>query len=127
MFIIVKSLYKFLQFVNKELQPIEMICAWDLQPAPQLTFMPVTSTSPLLTPLLRKADSTGTSHLGKQGIPGFKGWLARWKKRYNVNINGESGDARGKTANSWKEKISELLQEYLSENRLIAHDIINNN
>ena len=44
-----------------------------------------------------------------------------------MNINGESGDARGKTANSWKEKISELLQEYLSENRSIAHDIINNN
>ena len=33
-----------------------------------------------------------------------------------MKINGESGDVRGKTVNSWKEKIPELLQEYLSEN-----------
>ena len=34
----------------------------------------------------------------------------------NEKINGESGDVRGKTVNSWKERTPELLQEYLSEN-----------
>lgn len=41
-------------------------------------------------------------------IPDFKAsnrWLDRWKKRYNVKkmkINGESGDVRGETVESWK-------------------------
>ena len=55
-------------------------------------------------------------------IPNFKasnGWLDRWKKRYNVKrmkISGESGDVRGETVDSWKERIPELLQGYSSEN-----------
>ena len=31
-------------------------------------------------------------------------------------INGESGDVRGETVDSWKERIPELLQGYSSEN-----------
>ena len=56
------------------------------------------------------------------GVPNFKasnGWLYRWKKRYNVKrmkISGESGDVRGETVESWKERIPELLQGYPSEN-----------
>ena len=44
-------------------------------------------------------------------------WLDRWKKRYNVKkmkINGEAGDVRGETVDSWKERLPELLQGYLS-------------
>ena len=37
-------------------------------------------------------------------------------KMKKMKINGESGDVRGKTVNSWKEKIPELLQEDSSEN-----------
>ena len=48
-------------------------------------------------------------------IPDFKasnGWLGRWKRRYNVKkmkINGESGDVRGETVDSWN-----LRRGYLS-------------
>ena len=54
--------------------------------------------------------------------PEFKasnGWLDRWKKRYNikhVKTNGESGEVSGATVDSWKERLSELLQGYTSEN-----------
>ena len=43
----------------------------------------------------------------------------RWKKRYNVKemkINGESGDVRGETVDSWKERLPELLRGYPIEN-----------
>ena len=45
------------------------------------------------------------------GVPNFKGWLDRWKKRYNVKkmkISGEAGDVRGETVDSWKERLPEL-------------------
>ena len=54
------------------------------------------------------------------GIPNFKAsnrWLDRRKKRYNVKrmkISREPGD--GETVDSWKERIPELLQGYLSKN-----------
>ena len=54
------------------------------------------------------------------GVHNFKapnGWLDRWKKRYNVKkmkINGEAGDVRGETVDSWKDRLPELLQGYLS-------------
>ena len=31
-----------------------------------------------------------------------------------MNINGEAGDVRGETVDSWKERLPELLQGYLS-------------
>ena len=46
------------------------------------------------------------------GVPNFKAWLDRWKKRYNVKkmkINGEAGDVRGETIDYWKERLPELL------------------
>ena len=41
--------------------------------------------------------------LGKPDFKGSRGWLDRWKKRYNVKqlkICGESGDVRGETVES---------------------------
>ena len=43
--------------------------------------------------------------LGKSDFKGSRGWLEKWKKRYNVKqlkVNGESADVRGETVDSWK-------------------------
>lgn len=40
------------------------------------------------------------------------GWLEKRKKRYNIRgvaVCGESGDVRGDTAESWKERLPEIL------------------
>lgn len=42
-----------------------------------------------------------------------------WKRRYHirqVTISGESGDVAGETVESWKERLSELLQGYEAKN-----------
>ncbi len=55
------------------------------------------------------------------GIPEFKGsngWPTKWKNRYNikkVRICGESGDVRGETVQSWKERLPEILRGYSKE------------
>ena len=56
------------------------------------------------------------------GILDFKasnGWLTRWKTRNNikqVRVCGESGEVRGETVESWKERLPELLHGYSSKN-----------
>ena len=48
-----------------------------------------------------------------------KGWLDRCKKRYNVKkmkIIGEARNVRGEMVDSWKERLPELLQGFLSYN-----------
>ena len=53
--------------------------------------------------------------LGKPEFEGSTGWLSKWKKRYNVRrvpICGESGDVRGDTVTSWKERLPEFLRGY---------------
>ena len=55
--------------------------------------------------------------LGVHNFKASNGWLDRWKKRYNVKkmkINAEAGDVRGEMVDSWKERLPELLQGYLS-------------
>ncbi len=53
--------------------------------------------------------------LGKPEFKGSNGWLTKWKNRYNikkVRICGESGDVRGETVQSWKERLPEILRGY---------------
>ena len=54
--------------------------------------------------------------LGKK-FKGSRGWLEKWKKRYNIKnlrISGESGDVQGTTVDSWKERLPELLSGFLA-------------
>ncbi len=56
--------------------------------------------------------------LGKPEFKGSNGWLTKWKNRYNikkVRICGESGDVRGETVQSWKERLPEILRGYSKE------------
>lgn len=56
--------------------------------------------------------------LGKPEFKGSRGWLDKWKKRYNVKqlkICGESGDVQGETVESWKERLLEIVQGYEKE------------
>ena len=56
--------------------------------------------------------------LGKPKFSGSNGWLQKWKVRYNikqVTICGESGDIRGDTVESWKERLPELLRGFSRE------------
>ena len=60
------------------------------------------------------ADQLNISH-----FKASNGWLARWKTRHNVKqlrVCGESGEVRGETVESWKERLPELLQGYSSNN-----------
>ena len=64
--------------------------------------------------LIAKAK-TIADRLGKYDFEGTTGWLSKWKKRYNVkrvSICGESGDVRGYTVTSWKERLPEILRGY---------------
>lgn len=48
-----------------------------------------------------------------------RGWLQKWKLRYNVKqlkVIGESGDVQGDTVRSWKERLPQILQGYAKEN-----------
>ena len=53
--------------------------------------------------------------LGKPNFKGSRGWLEKWKNKHNVKqftICGESGDVRGETVDSWKERLPEILRGY---------------
>lgn len=56
----------------------------------------------------------------KLNVSDFKasnGWLTRWKTRHNIKqhrVCGESGEVRGETVESWKERLPEILQGYSS-------------
>lgn len=70
-------------------------------------------------PQLREKAKQIAEHLGKSGFKGSRGWLDKWKKRYNVKqlrVCGESGDVRGETVDSWKERLPEIVRGYSKEN-----------
>ena len=49
---------------------------------------------------------------------GSNGWLEKWKARHNIKrmaISGESGEVSSKTADSWKERLPEIIQGYKPE------------
>lgn len=53
--------------------------------------------------------------LGKPNFKGSRGWLDKWKKRFNVKqlkISGESGDIEGTTVDLWKEHLPEIVCGY---------------
>ena len=67
--------------------------------------------------LMEKAKEVAEK-LGKPDFKGFRGWLDKWKKRYNVKQLrncGESGDVQGETVESWKERIPEIVQGHEKE------------
>ena len=55
------------------------------------------------------------------GLDSFKtpnGWLDRWKKKHSLKkmtISGESGDVSGCIADSWKERLPEIITGYKVE------------
>ena len=56
--------------------------------------------------------------LGKSTFKGSRGWLDKWKKRYNVKqlkVNGESADVREETVDSWKKGLPEIVKGYAKE------------
>ena len=67
--------------------------------------------------LIEKARQIA-ERLGKPNFSGSRGWLDKWKKRYNikmVKVSGESGDVSGQTVDSWKEKLPEIVSSYSKE------------
>ena len=68
--------------------------------------------------LMEKAKEIADK-LGKPNFKGSRGWLDKWKKRFNVKqlkISGESGDVEGATVDSWKERLPEIVHEYEKAN-----------
>ena len=56
--------------------------------------------------------------LGNSSFNGRNGWFEKWKKRHNirkVTVCGESGDVKGYTVDSWKERLPEILKGYQKE------------
>ena len=52
--------------------------------------------------------------LGKPNFKASRGWLHKWKKRFNVKqlkICGESGS----TVDSWKERLPEIIKGFKKE------------
>ena len=68
--------------------------------------------------LIEKAKQIA-EHLGKSDFKGSNGWLEKWKRIYNyikeLSICEESGDVHGKTIDSWKERIPEIVQGYTKD------------
>ena len=68
--------------------------------------------------LIEKAKEIADK-LGKPDFKGSRGWLDKWKKRFNVKqlkISGESGDVEGTTVDSWKERLPEIVRGYDKDN-----------
>ena len=69
-------------------------------------------------PQLTEKAKEIAERLGKSDFKGSRGWLDKWKKRYNVKqlkVNGESADVRGETVDSWKERLPEIVEGYAKE------------
>ena len=67
--------------------------------------------------LIEKAKEIA-EQLGISDFKGSRGWLDKWKLRYNikqVKVCGESGDVHGVTIDSWKERLPEILEGYAKE------------
>ena len=67
--------------------------------------------------LIEKAKEIA-ERLGKSNFKGSRGWLDKWKARFNikqVKVCGESGDVRGETVDSWKERLPELVEGYAKD------------
>ena len=67
--------------------------------------------------LIEKAKEIA-ERLGKSNFKGSRGWLDKWKARFNikqVRVCGESGDVRGETIDSWKERLPELVEGYAKD------------
>ena len=59
--------------------------------------------------------------LGKPEFKVSQGWLEKWKwkKKFAIKqlkICGESGEVQGKTADSWKERLPQIVQGYSKDN-----------
>ena len=68
----------------------------------------------------RKAKEIA-EHLVKSDFEGSRGWLDKWKKKYNVKrlkVIGESADVRRETVDSWKESLPEIAKSYAKEDTL---------
>ena len=68
-------------------------------------------------PLLKEKAKQIASQLGytEESFTASNGWLESWKKRHNVKqvvVSGESGDVRGETVSSWKERLPEIVVGY---------------
>ena len=64
--------------------------------------------------LIEKAKELANK-LGKPNFKGSRGWLEKWKRKYNVHqmrVSGESGDVSGLTVSSWKERLPEIVKGY---------------
>ena len=64
--------------------------------------------------LVEKAKQIA-ERLGRPEFKGSNGWLAKWKARYNIRqfkVCGESGDVRGETVESWKERLPDIVKDY---------------
>ncbi len=58
-------------------------------------------------------------HLGKSNLKASRGWLDKWKKRYNIKylkICGESGDVHNEMVKSWKQRLPEIVRAYDKDN-----------
>lgn len=69
-------------------------------------------------PMLNEKAKEIAEKLGIKGFKASNGWLDKWKQRHSikrVSICGESGDVRGATVDSWKERLPEILNGYKIE------------
>ena len=54
-------------------------------------------------------------HLDISDFKASNGWLEKWKLKHNIQqmtISGESGEVKGETVDSWKERIPEIIHGY---------------
>ena len=66
-------------------------------------------------PILIEKAKELANKLGKPNFKGSRGWLEKWKRKYNVHqmrVSGESGDVSGLTVSSWKERLPEIVKGY---------------